>query len=466
MGTGIIKVDNISNLAGTAQTDIDSLIIAPTNIRSLWERSLSAINLSLAPGSFEDGGTISSTSQALIYDAAGIAYKWGGTLPKVVAANSTPASSGGISSTGWIIADSNIITSLMSGYGLQHPSSLTPIAAKGFWRDINAGANIWGFRDRVFIGDACTNDGKLTNTTKDWLETLRASTTNNSQIAALSTIGQTAVLGGSRSSDSSIVDGMGCIGLQGWSYNNNTTAVQTTYAGYFESRRLAGAGNTHCIEFDIVNMGTVATVQPYAMFPAGLTPGLWAASGGEVSANAASCAMAIVNNGASFDKGIVFHATSVNGTDGVTGSGVAIELAKGHNIRQLFTGGNTGSYISFDVSNAAASQGLIFSDVGTLFRNSSAQTIFSIAMGSTNANGIQVVGGDAASTANVFLNALGSSTNIDLTLTPKGSGRINFADSVITTTATAGAATALPSVPVGYLSVKINGTFRLIPFYQ
>ena len=36
----------------------------------------------------------------------------------------------------------------------------------------------------------------------------------------------------------------------------------------------------------------------------------------------------------------------------------------------------------------------------------------------------------------------------------------------VTTSATAGAATALPPTPEGYLTVSINGTARKVPYYS
>lgn len=59
-------------------------------------------NLNLVNGSFELGGTVSSSTDVLWFEAEGSFYMWGGTFPKVVSASSTPTSSGGISATGWI----------------------------------------------------------------------------------------------------------------------------------------------------------------------------------------------------------------------------------------------------------------------------------------------------------------------------------------------------------------------------
>ena len=52
--------------------------------------------------SFVAGFTLTNAREVLLYDVDGNYYQWKGTLPKVVPANSTPASSGGISATAWV----------------------------------------------------------------------------------------------------------------------------------------------------------------------------------------------------------------------------------------------------------------------------------------------------------------------------------------------------------------------------
>ena len=53
-------------------------------------------------GSFETGGTIVNRRDILWWEAAKSWYSWQGTLPNVVAAGSTPATSGGVSPTAWV----------------------------------------------------------------------------------------------------------------------------------------------------------------------------------------------------------------------------------------------------------------------------------------------------------------------------------------------------------------------------
>ncbi len=51
--------------------------------------------------SFASGFTLRDAREALLFEADGNYYQWKGSLPKVVPANSTPTSTGGISDTAW-----------------------------------------------------------------------------------------------------------------------------------------------------------------------------------------------------------------------------------------------------------------------------------------------------------------------------------------------------------------------------
>jgi len=215
-------------------------------------------------------------------------------------------------------------------------ATLTKAKSTSFWNDIhNPDPVILRLNDRVLVGAATDNDGNLTNTVEDWLEAFRIGATNNSQFAVLNTVGLIAVTGASRSSDFPSPSA-GTIGVMGIAINDNTSVSSSTYGGYFEGHKMIGAGAAaHGVEIDIVNYDTPAVLTPYAMFPSGLTAALWLGSGGEVYEDVtnASVAIGILDNGADFDKGIVFKATALAGTDGSgTGTATAIEMARGHQI--------------------------------------------------------------------------------------------------------------------------------------
>ncbi len=71
-------------------------------IREALRRSYALDGLTLVDGSFEQGATLASATDVLLYEATGKCYSWSGSFPKVVTAASTPASTGGISVGAWV----------------------------------------------------------------------------------------------------------------------------------------------------------------------------------------------------------------------------------------------------------------------------------------------------------------------------------------------------------------------------
>lgn len=66
--------------------------------------------------SFELGATITQRNQALRHAADGKLYRWAGDLPKVVPANSSPSSSGGIGVNAWLeVSDTTLSQAITTG---------------------------------------------------------------------------------------------------------------------------------------------------------------------------------------------------------------------------------------------------------------------------------------------------------------------------------------------------------------
>lgn len=72
------------------------------NSREQWRRSLAEAGLTLVSGSFEEGATANSSTDAVWHIAGGQCYTWNGTLPKSVPADSTPTSTGGVGPGAWV----------------------------------------------------------------------------------------------------------------------------------------------------------------------------------------------------------------------------------------------------------------------------------------------------------------------------------------------------------------------------
>ena len=91
------------------------------NSREQWRRSLAEAGLTLVDGSFEDGATVNSKTDAVWYIAGGQCYTWGGAGTKTVPAKSTPASLGGEGLGKWLRVGDTILRSDLfkaSGAGL------------------------------------------------------------------------------------------------------------------------------------------------------------------------------------------------------------------------------------------------------------------------------------------------------------------------------------------------------------
>lgn len=154
-------------------------------------------------------------------------------------------------------------------------------------------------------------DGLATN----WVEVMRPHSATTAQSAAVSTIGFIGQLAATRTSDNACTGGcQGSIALAGIANNDNvaTAQRQTSYAGYFEGTRRAGAGTTHGIEVNTANFGDTIAMSPVAIGAFGITPAVWLAAGaGYPGATNSSAAIGIIDNGARFEKGIVFSSSAL-----------------------------------------------------------------------------------------------------------------------------------------------------------
>jgi hypothetical protein len=220
----------------------------------------------------------------------------------------------------------------------------------------------------------------------DWLSSVINCTTNCASNWTLSPAGYPALLGGSRTSDNSTAGSQATIGVSGYSLNNNTSNVITSYAGYFESRRSAGAGITQGVEIDTVNQGSSIAMDPYNLNQTGETPGLWLSSGRpDVTANAAnaSLALGIINNNTAFNDGIIFGAGALQVT---SGEAEAILMAPNDAISWYSSAGTIRARIRSDAT--ANSLGLIFANGQLNFANMAGTQEVSIdTSGDVTANG-------------------------------------------------------------------------------
>jgi hypothetical protein len=205
----------------------------------------------------------------------------------------------------------------------------------------NYGANVNRLNDRVLIGAAADNDACAPNVVKDWLEAVVGNTVLASQAAVLSTIGGIGLVAGSRASDSTW---SWTFGSQSFAINDDTETPHPAWAAYAEARRSAGAGLVQGMEIDVINQGDAGSIDPYLWWQNVTAIGQWLSCGRpDVESGDATVALGIINNtdgaGGRYVNGIVFGHDAIAGTDGVTGQGCAVALAKGHQVEWYAAGG-------------------------------------------------------------------------------------------------------------------------------
>jgi len=88
------RLDSISKTSSIVQ-------IVKDDINSVLNQTIDNASFNIVD-SFEIGTTLTKRTDALRHSASGKLYRWGGVLPKVVPANSTPTNSGGFGANAWL----------------------------------------------------------------------------------------------------------------------------------------------------------------------------------------------------------------------------------------------------------------------------------------------------------------------------------------------------------------------------
>jgi hypothetical protein len=228
---------------------------------------------------------------------------------------------------------------------------------------------------------ALTVIGKETVGATGWLETLVPNTESIAALQTLSRAGFIGVLGASRTSDNSVAGAQGSLSGAFININDNTAFVQTGFGGYFETRRLAGAGTEEGIESTVLNFGTSVSINPYAMVATGETMALWLAAGRPNVPSASgrvSAAIGVKNNGAQFDKGLIFEAGSILNGD-------ALDLPASYAINwRNATNSSISAIIRSDITAAATGQSLLFANGGFFIQDFAGTNIAQFSLTNTN----------------------------------------------------------------------------------
>jgi hypothetical protein len=265
-----------------------------------------------------------------------------------------------------------------------------------------------------------------------------------------------ALSGLARSSQGNGLLGEAHLGVAAMTYNDYVGGSSGTWGFYSTNVRLATAtGPTQGMEIDVANLGTVQQIFPSFLPYTNLTVALWLAAGGEITevvgntAGSVSCAIGIIRNDAqnrstvNFEKGIVFDSRALEGTLGTSGAGVAIAFSSCHYMNWYNTSNQLVSSLGSNVQTAANGQRFTFEDSGVFFSTIADNTNqFQIYTTLNSANRLAVSSAVAGSPPS--LSAVGSDTNIDIALFPKGAGLVRY-----------GTHAATSDVPItGYIEIK------------
>ncbi|HVQ43350.1 MAG TPA: hypothetical protein VMT30_00065 [Candidatus Saccharimonadia bacterium] len=304
----------------------------------------------------------------------------------------------------------------------------------GLWTDVSPFVSIAKL-DRVFVGsaDSCTgsfnaNDqGGIVPTVASGASYLAV----HAQLLSYARNGGYGIVGGSRSSDQ--FGTSGSIGVSGFLINDKASGIG--WALYSDLQHESGALSSYGLEVAAKNKGSNVNPDPYNMGGAGVI-GVWLAGGGDNAyggnaANPSANAIGILKNAHTWNKGIVFRSDALTGTDGVTGVGEAISLARGHQINWYYAGSNFGAGIQSIVDASSSSLLQTFDDKTVYWVSATSKLAFQI---SYNASAVNYLTVTSTTTGNgPIIGVAGDDTNISLNLTGKGSGTI-LADRQITAT--------------------------------
>lgn len=317
--------------------------------------------------------------------------------------------------------------------------------ARGFWSNSATPAYVHRMRERVMVGESAGFDCSTVpdpNTGASWLHTVKSGATHGcgymeSHGRVVSTGANGAqFVGATRITGAAVVEGYGGI----FHVRNESTNDRDCWGVYIDAvRGSATAGNMAGVELDIANCTGVADLSylPYGFI--GTVPSAWSygmslASGGDPAVNPdaldVSHALAIINNGARFNTGIVFRSDALVLTSGF---GRAIAMATQHKISWYASDGEA-SMLTSTAATAAAGTRQYYIDNGTeLRRNGGDATYFRALTSSSAVNFLEIVATAAGSGPTIRANSTGGDTNKNVVIQPVGTGVLQLTYAAATT---------------------------------
>lgn len=437
--------------------------------------------MTIAPGQEADAGPVNEAIAARLLAAANLA-----DLPsKSMARNSlgilgmglqNPAS---VAITGGSL-DAVNIGATTPGFGafgtLNMLGNFTAPATGFFWSD--DGARVQRINDRLLVGAAVVNDAAKPAISIDWLTTLINWPVFNATAAITSAFGTIALTVGSQTVDlDPVVAGTTetTIGVAAFAIANNPGTFPddyfAAYGYYAEARVYPGTvSNAFGAELEAINLSGTAngSPTPYRELFTGSAQALRLGSGGGqgLSPDPAISALAIIDNGSTFNAGIVFAKGSLTGADGTTGFGTAVAMATGHMLSWYCDDGVDGArtmFVTSLITDEDYKVSIQAQDGGLLFLQPNDEVGFSVSTQPDVANSITVIPGASATAASV--EAAGAGSNPNLALRARAGGRFEWGCTT-QASAAAGSGGALPANADLFMQVTVNGTGYVVPLLK
>lgn len=305
------------------------------------------------------------------------------------------------------------------------------------------GANIWRFADRVFIGSAASKFAGNSTGTDGGTHWFNVSSYPgylgvNAQLLVTSDDGPYGVVAAMRASDA----GQGVIG-----FGSAVVADSTSRAawGYIAELQREGTGSgVYGMEIGAKNKANNNTITPNGQ-SAGVF-GLWLVAGGDSAfggsaTQPATAGIVFLKNGHTWNTGICFQKDSLTADEAIALSSAGVGGA--HAINWYSAAGNNVFKIRSTATDAVGWR-LERTDAG-LFSVAHGVNLFGVIDATNAVNGMTVTGAQAGATP--YLASVGSDTNIDFWLRPKGTGAVRFGTH---------AAIAAETV-TGYITIKDSG---------
>lgn len=278
----------------------------------------------------------------------------------------------------------------------------------------------WG---RQFIGSAANGNGKYDGTTTSgkgpgWAE-------RDAQLAVASPYGLIGIFGASKSSDTPAYHAApSCMGVGGGIVNDKAGAFG--WALYGDVRVEAGAAGTFGLELAVKNRGSDNTRRAYTKSYGAC--GIWLAGGGDPSyqgapLNPSNFAIAIGKNSHTWNRGIVFDSDGITGTDGLTGTGTAIEMAKGHIIQWSTPTNQPGLSLYSTVDDTTRGVNSVYANGQHTLLTGGNKPFFRTSSVSGAVNYVEINATTAGQGVRVL--AQGDDTDVSLRLEAKGAGEVN-----------------------------------------